>query len=210
MIKFKVLLFLLLAFFQTKAEDGYDLWLRYKPVDNASLKAEYVQALKAYSVAADKSPTIQSAVDELSIAMKGMLGVELKYADQVGEQTLVLGTSASSPYIASLKLQKSLDPLGDEGYMITTKKGNIIIAANTDIGVLYGTFHFLRLLQTQQSIKELNITSTPKVKLRVLNHWDNLDRTVERGYAGFSLWDWHRLPDYIDSHILIMLGPTLL
>ena len=38
----------------------------------------------------------------------------------------------------------------------------------------------------------------PAVQLRVLNHWDNLDRSVERGYAGQSLWDWHKLPDYID------------
>ncbi|MCB0745411.1 MAG: alpha-glucuronidase, partial [Ignavibacteriae bacterium] len=38
--------------------------------------------------------------------------------------------------------------------------------------------------------------------LRVLNHWDNLDRTVERGYAGFSIWDWHKLPDYIDQRYI--------
>ncbi|HBX98173.1 MAG TPA: alpha-glucuronidase, partial [Hyphomonas sp.] len=38
----------------------------------------------------------------------------------------------------------------------------------------------------------------PKTKLRLLNHWDNLDRHVERGYAGQSIWDWHRLPDYLD------------
>ncbi len=64
--------------------------------------------------------------------------------------------------------------------------------------MLYGTFHFLRLLQTQQPITNLSIASAPKINIRLLNHWDNLDRTVERGYAGFSLWDWHKLPDYLD------------
>jgi alpha-glucuronidase len=50
----------------------------------------------------------------------------------------------------------------------------------------------------RQSVADLSIVSSPRIKHRLLNHWDNLDRTVERGYAGFSLWDWHRLPDYID------------
>jgi alpha-glucuronidase len=67
---------------------------------------------------------------------------------------------------------------------------------------LYGVFHFLRLLQTQQTISGINISSTPKIKYRLLNHWDNLNRTVERGYAGFSIWDWHKLPDYIDQRYI--------
>ena len=44
--------------------------------------------------------------------------------------------------------------------------------------------------------------SVPKLKLRMLNHWDNLNRTVERGYAGFSIWDWHRLPTFIDQRYI--------
>jgi len=62
--------------------------------------------------------------------------------------------------------------------------------------VLYGAFHFLRLLQTYQRIDALAITERPHIQHRILNHWDNLDGTVERGYAGGSLWDWHKLPDY--------------
>src|SRR5699024_2777550 len=68
---------------------------------------------------------------------------------------------------------------------------------NKDIGVLYGTFHFLKLLQTHQPIQNLSIKSSPKVQLRVLNHWDNLDGTVTRGYAGGSIWNWETLPEYI-------------
>jgi alpha-glucuronidase len=73
----------------------------------------------------------------------------------------------------------------------------IVIAANTDIGVLYGVFRFLRHLQTHKPLDDLSIISAPKIKHRMLNHWDNLDGTIERGYAGFSLWDWHKLPDYV-------------
>ncbi|HEX6558331.1 MAG TPA: alpha-glucuronidase, partial [Longimicrobiales bacterium] len=73
----------------------------------------------------------------------------------------------------------------------------IIIAANTDIGVLYGVFALLRRMQLQQSLGHLHVSETPRVQLRLLDHWDNLDGTVERGYAGSSLWDWHKLPDYV-------------
>jgi alpha-glucuronidase len=67
------------------------------------------------------------------------------------------------------------------------------------VGFLYGAFHLLRLVQTGQPVARLDIASAPKLKLRVLNHWDNLDRTVERGYAGQSIWDWHKLPDWKDG-----------
>ena len=74
----------------------------------------------------------------------------------------------------------------------------LIVAADDDVGVLYGVFHLLRLLQTRQPLERLELQEVPAVQLRVLNHWDNLDRSVERGYAGQSIWDWHKLPDYID------------
>jgi alpha-glucuronidase len=77
-------------------------------------------------------------------------------------------------------------------------KYHTVIAGVNECGMLYGVFHFLRLLQTQQPIDQLSVRHTPKTKIRILNHWDNLDRTIERGYAGFSLWDWHKLPDHID------------
>jgi alpha-glucuronidase len=73
-----------------------------------------------------------------------------------------------------------------------------VVAASSSIGVLYGAFHVLRLLQTERDIAALSIEQRPRVGYRVLNHWDNLDRTIERGYAGFSLWDWQRLPDIVD------------
>src|SRR5438034_663965 len=62
----------------------------------------------------------------------------------------------------------------------------------------YGAFNLLRLIQTGASLRGLAVVSAPKLRLRLLDHWDNLDGTVERGYAGRSLWDWPHLPDSID------------
>jgi alpha-glucuronidase len=60
------------------------------------------------------------------------------------------------------------------------------VQANTDLGVLYGVFDLLRRQKTGQSVKD--ITSNPSYELRLLDHWDNLDGTMERGYAGHSIF----------------------
>ncbi len=115
---------------------------------------------------------------------------------------MVIAGTPSSPLLSTIRFEGALQNIGEEGFIIRTMivngKNATVIAANKDAGVLYGVFHFLRMLQNQQDIKKLKIESVPKIKLRVLNHWDNLDRSVERGYAGSSLWDWHKLPDYVD------------
>ena len=70
----------------------------------------------------------------------------------------------------------------------------VVEQAQTDLG--HGAL--IERLQRGLGLDRLDIASAPKLKLRLLNHWDNLDRTVERGYAGASLWDWWKLPDYTD------------
>jgi alpha-glucuronidase len=184
------------------AENGYELWLRYKLISNTNVLNQYKSAISGFTVYGN-SPVINSAKEELSMGLEGLLGKKL--APGTGSNLLV-GTPKSSGVIADLQLTSQLAKAGDEGFVITTTKQNqknvIVITANSDAGVLYGVFHFLRLLQTNQSIQNLAITSAPKIKLRLLNHWDNLNRTIERGYSGFSLWDWHKLPDYIDQRYI--------
>ena len=74
-----------------------------------------------------------------------------------------------------------------------------VIAANSDIGLLYGSYAWLRAAQTGADLGKLDQRASPRLNLRLLNHWDNLDRTVERGYAGASIWDWWKLPDIRDA-----------
>ena len=184
------------------AEDGYRLWLRYDPITNAELLREYKGAIQSLYLE-KTTPTLTVAKTELLMATKGMLGISLQPTATINSNgTLILGTPAGSKLVASLRLDEQLTAVGPEGYVIITatvkNKQCTIIAGNNDVGVLYGTFHLIRLLQTNEHITSLAIQSAPRIKYRILNHWDNLDRTVERGYAGFSLWDWHKLPDYID------------
>ena len=190
----------LFLFSKIHAENGYNLWLRYNLIENSSILNIYRTSITGISLLGN-SQTIQAARDELKMGLEGLLGKQPVFQNAIESNGLIIGTPSSSPAIAALSL-KQLSKCGNEGFVILTAKGNkhiTAIAANTDIGLLYGVFHFLRLLQTNQTIDQLSIVSAPKIKYRLLNHWDNLNRTVERGYAGFSIWDWHKLPDYIDQ-----------
>jgi alpha-glucuronidase len=167
-----------------RAEDGYRLWLRYDRIADDAQRAAYAQAcgriVLATPAGAD-SPTLAAARDELTAGLSGLLGI-------------------SPP--AALERSAVNAALGNEGYAVSAiardGHASVVIAANRDIGVLYGAFALLRHLQTGGSLAHLDLVSVPKIQRRLLDHWDNLNRTASRGYAGFSLWEWFVLPDYVN------------
>jgi alpha-glucuronidase len=186
-----------------QAENGYRLWLRYDLISNSDKLQEYKKFIKGYFVGGE-SPTLTVANKELQLALTGLLGQPFSSPGNPAKAS-VIAALPSHPSLSAIasKLNDQLKEMDQEGFLILSTSLNgtngIIITAKSELGILYGTFHFLKLLQTQQSIEKLMIKSSPKIQLRILNHWDNLDRTIERGYAGFSLWDWHKLPDFMDG-----------
>jgi alpha-glucuronidase len=143
------------------------------------LRASYSRALRRIDLemsSSAESATITAARTELRDGLRGLLGIE---------PTVTARTA---------KIRGSLPP---DSFSLTALEGGeaVSIRGGDDIGVLYGVFDLLRRVQTRQSLDKLNVSSVPKVQRRLLNHWDNLNRTVERGYAGFSLWEWFYLPE---------------
>ena len=201
---FSLLLMLLIAGY-VLAEDGYRLWLRYDPVSDKTLLTKYKAGINGIIVGGNSATAI-IIKDELQNGLKGLLGKNIASLNNIVDGTIVAGTPESLAVIRTIFSQSELEKLAKEGFAIKTTGYNgkkvIAIAGNTDVAVLYGIFHFLRLLQTQQSLDKINIVSVPKIQNRILNHWDNLNRTVERGYAGSSIWDWHKLPGYIDQRYI--------
>jgi len=201
--RFLAAAFLLLLAAPARAEDGYDLWLRYRQME-ASALAQY-RPLATVVVSEGASPSLDAAKAELTQGLSGLLAKPVG-AGGMTDGAVVIGTPASSPLIAGLKLP--LGTLGREGYLIHSASLNghtvTVIAADSDIGVLYGSFAFLRLIQTRQPVAHLDVASAPRLKFRLLNHWDNLDGTIERGYAGHSIFDWHKMPDYMDPRYTVM------
>ncbi|MEQ3650883.1 alpha-glucuronidase family glycosyl hydrolase [Hyphomonas sp.] len=179
------------------AEDGYELWLRYEQLE--ARPADVPRHVMA--ACAEPSETIQVALAEIDRATESLLGTALKSTDNLRSRTLVLASADCANAIDEADLPTN-EAVGAEGFTLRATKLNgkrvTLIAAQSDIGVLYGTFDYLQRMSRDEAFADIDITSRPKTKLRLLNHWDNLDRHVERGYAGQSIWDWHRLPDYLD------------
>ena len=161
-----------------KAEDGHQLWLRYQPVNKAKVTADH------------ESPTVSIAKKEL--------------------ETYYRGESIS------LRLDSSMPD--DDGFRIS---GNTI-SARRDVGLLYGAYQVLReqvapllsppggkTCQAKSSPQGGTggglpggtgggpLVSHPAFPLRLLNHWDNLDGSIERGYAGQSIFEWFHLDEQL-------------
>ena len=166
----------LLLSLTARADDGYRLWLRYDRIADEKLRADYSAALTRIVLATPsgtESPTVAAARDELTTALRGLIAAEAK--------------------VAVAKAGADL-PSGAEAFTIISRNGNVTITGGSDVAVLYGSFALLRQLQLNQPIDRLEIHDGPKIQRRMLNHWDNLDRSIERGYAGQSLWEWDKLP----------------
>src|SRR5690606_1483346 len=200
----KKLLLIALAVFMAssmQAEDGYRLWLRYDRITDAGKLKQYNEHLKGYWLT-HNSPTIQAIRDELKMALPGLLGSDVPEVSSAKNNGVLIVGKPDHPALQSLGLSTQLRDAGPEGFIIRSttlnRKKVIVISGNEDAGLLSGVFHLSKLMQTPGDLNGVSVVSIPKITHRILNHWDNLDRTVERGYAGFSIWDWHKLPDHID------------
>jgi alpha-glucuronidase len=196
---FWTLFFILGCLMQVDCENGYDLWLRYHPLPD-SLVLQYSRIISSVKIMGD-SPTIKAASNELQLAFAGLLTEHTPAFIQSGSSSLLIGTTLNKE-VRKLLSENEINNCKKEGFILKTisgKKGKItIITGATDAGVLYGTFTLIRMMQTGESIDNLDIQDNPRYDLRLLNHWDNLNGTVERGYAGRSIW-WNRedSADYI-------------
>lgn len=119
-------------------------------------------------ISSGQSPTLDIAVRELQQAWRGL------------------------PVTLSITKKKQLV---QDGFNIQQSNGKIVLTSSSDAGLLYGAYHLLRLQETGRTGDMASpLTENPAYKIRILNHWDNMDRSVERGYAGESLWNWEELP----------------
>lgn len=182
MLKKILLLIAVLSTSNAFADDGYRLWLKYDLLKNKNKIIEYKQYTNFIKNEFEKTPIALTAQQELKKGVEGLLGIRIE-----------LGAKAKGGIV----LQKDAS-IAPEGYQIENRNGNLVVAARSDRGILYGVFALLRQLQTENSLLGLRLSETPKIQLRLLNHWDNPLGTIERGYAGASLWKWYELPETLD------------
>ena len=114
-----------------------------------------------------------------------------------GSATIDIAKEELENYFQGDRVMLRIDPTlpDDEGFTLDGSDELLVITARHDIGLLYGAYEALRLQATDMPI--VNGTQRPKFKLRLLNHWDNLDGTIERGYAGESIFEWFHLDEQL-------------
>ena len=183
----------------------YDCWLQRRSVEKpVGLMLENVYAQTGGEIA-------NQSTEELRCGIKRLLGFSpavFQFTAKEQNHGIFLGT------VSALKKDFSFPDrnLADSGFFIKTENSNLIIAGRDENGILYGVFHFLSLLARGKVTGVLDIAEEPASPLRIINHWDNLDGSIERGYAGLSIfyknnrfdYDRQRITDY--ARLLASLG----
>ena len=171
------------------AETGADAWLRYQRLDSG-MRRTYSQ-LPAVVFASNPSSVIDTAEQELIRGVRGMLGRTLRIGTSLPpEDVIVLGTFESlARLVPGLQQEQSC---AESAYRLKAVplRGHrtVLIAGCGERGVLYGTFALLRHIALHQEIEKIDEWQSPYAPVRWTNEWDNLDGSIERGYAGRSIF----------------------
>ncbi len=118
-----------------------------------------------------------NAVRELQKAWSEMTGA-----------ALMLCPGSQEAHQAGSIIFRQDEGCGPEGYHVFEEDGNAVIAASTDCGWLYGAFELIHQMQMENPLPGLDVRKEPVMPLRMLNHWDNMDGSIERGYSGNSFF----------------------
>jgi alpha-glucuronidase len=206
------ILFAFACAFSSRAET-YEAWLRYTKLEK-SISSRY-KSLPTNIDVTGNSEVLRSAQRELIRGIERMLAVTLRpLQSQTAAPSIVLGT---------IKALQESDPtlqpsrgLADDGFWLKITKFRgahcLVIASSTNRGVLYGVFALLGKIAGGEPIDHLDEIQQPSAPVRWINQWDNLDGTIERGYAGASIFfengkvrdDLTRVCDY--ARLLASLG----
>jgi alpha-glucuronidase len=174
-----------------RAETGAKAWLRYARVDEKTARQYGALPATVVILGNSKSPVLQSAQSELLLGISGMLGRTLRTESKLAnEPAILLATPSSLQKIApNLRPSARLIP---GGFWLARARVNgqdcFIIAAEEERGVLYGVFALTKKIALGESVSNLNEVQNPSAPIRWVDQWDNLDGSIERGYAGHSIF----------------------
>jgi alpha-glucuronidase len=170
------------------AESSEEAWLRYAPLEKAA-RSNY-ESLPVTVVARGDSVIVGTAQDEMVRGIAGMLGRPLRKEKTIRERAFILGTVAEIHKLAPMF--RPSGPVGEDGFLLSRVEIRgfdcLVVASSTDRGVLYGVFALLSKIARNENVTALNQSEQPQVPIRWIDQWDNLNGTIERGYAGPSIF----------------------
>src|SRR5580765_356498 len=186
-----VLAGLLIAVRPLGAETGAAGWLRYQRLSDPAIRARY-DPFAGPIAALGTSPVIATARDELGRGFASMLDRSLTATDHIPDARIVLGTVET---VGRALPRLTIPALTQPGayWVAALKPGatmspGVVIVGKDDRGVLYGAFSLLRRIAMHEPIEGLSDHQEPAAPIRWTNEWDNLDGSIERGYAGPSIF----------------------
>lgn len=156
------------------------LWLKYDEKKDCGNKGYFERVwIKGFDA---EHAIIQNALKELQAGAKGMLGVEASIAECPGD----IADDGKAAGICLCRSDKA--EIAEEGYELLETDGVLTVNACEEKGLLYGVFHVLRTVAMEKSLQGMQVLQNPDNPLRMYNHWDNMDGSIERGYSGESFF----------------------
>lgn len=211
---------------------SYQCWLQFDKIQDEQLRLNYTKKC-GLVIVPRSSNLIDTAKKELISGLQSLLDIspaEQGEKAQAGIGRIIIGTAEDHPLLEraltqltssvinanSINANKNKNAKPNDSYVIRTGRDEageyIVLGGVSDRAVIYAVFHFLKLLQLGTDLAELSITETPVNEIRMMNQWDNMDGSIERGYAGTSIFyennkiveDLSRIQDY--ARLLASIG----
>lgn len=168
----------------------YAAWLQSDRIDPG--QCEEYQQWFSHIVASEASEVFDTAIQELVANIETILGITPQVSQKPSTASYIhIGTMGSADWSAYGVANEELAALQKDGYIIRSTRraevGQLLLIGGSDAGVLYGVFDLFRRIRTGQ-MDELKLIENPRYSIRMINQWDNVDGSIERGYAGKSIF----------------------
>ena len=170
----------------TAAENGLAAWLRYAPLSGSQ---HLHSSLPSHIVALNSTAgsPVYTAGQELQSGIQSIYGKQcnIHHGHWDAASSVVVGTV--DEYTKAYGSLRNAPKLIKDGYWLSTEGGTVQILGQNERGALYGTFQYLSML-AQGNFTKVAYASNPDAPIRWTNEWDNLDGSIERGFAGNSIF----------------------
>jgi alpha-glucuronidase len=164
---------------------GEPAWLGYRTV-NASVV--FPGGVPDTVVVLGRDVLEESAGRELALGWRGMLGREPRVVGMDAGAGTVVVVGTEKELAAWPAPRGDAEALGPDSYRVYRERNAIVVEGGDARGALYGAFALLRMVAEQRSLAKLDERSKPWAAIRLTNEWDNPNGTIERGYAGPSIF----------------------
>lgn len=163
-----------MTYAEMSKEKMYAAWLDYE-MPKGAFEWQYGEKIYVEDSTLLKDKVVHTALQELKQFMKRYMNLEMQIAEEM-------------PKIPFIEIRLNQNTLEKEGYLLQASPEKLQIVGSDAKGILYGVFKLIFSIKQHQSLQNLSIKESPSNELRMINHWDNVDGSIERGYAGRSIF----------------------